>query len=73
MRSSSVTAKKGAKKGPDCNDPTCMARTTGGKPYCSDHLYRMPYVALNFPHMAGPADEREDSCPGRGNEEQLLG
>lgn len=29
-----------------CAHPGCQHATTGGKPYCVDHIHRMPYVSL---------------------------
>lgn len=41
-----------------CRVPDCMAATTGRKPYCFDHVRRMPYLA----HVAGEVARREEEA-----------
>ena len=50
--------------GPECLEPGCYKRTREGKPYCSEHLDRIPYVARIMEEHAARKKEAEEGPKG---------
>lgn len=58
----------GALRGGPCKVPACPGRTTGGKPYCLDHIHRNPYVREQLGHLPGVQERRERERKAEGSD-----